>query len=203
LRKSGGGHDEIVVKWLKPLCAGLLVVIVGVGLSGCRLVDFGGAEDDSHFPLLINERRGSYGDITFGSSASDVRRAFGQPSGGDGFFPLDEESFRGPPSIPDRGGKPTLLRYEQVAFLVSPTIGLYAITVTGPEAKTLEGVGIGNSLDAVRAKYGRVRCGEAVAGEPIFGSDVPTYRWCRVGVGRTDVFFGDDPVESVTLTLAR
>jgi hypothetical protein len=45
-----------------------------------------------------------------------------------------------------------------------------------------------------------VECGEAVAGEPLFGGETPTYPWCRALIGDTRVFFGRDPIESITLT---
>jgi hypothetical protein len=185
------------------LPAQLLAVIASLFLSGCNVFGFGGVKDDDRFPQVIDEPQGSYGQVEFGSSAAEIRSAFGEPGGGDGFFPLDADSYRGPPSISARGGEPMLLRYEEVAFLVSPTVGLYALTVTHPEAATVSGVGLGDPLEAVRTKYRPVTCGKAVAGEPIFGDEVPTYPWCRTRVGRTKVFFGDDPIASVTLILER
>lgn len=52
----------------------------------------------------------------------------------------------------------------------------------------------------MRERYDeRVECGEAVAGEALVGGETPMYPWCRVRVGDSIVFFGEDPIESVTL----
>jgi hypothetical protein len=63
-------------------------------------------------------------------------------------------------------------------------------------------VSIGEPLQSVLGSYERSRCGEAVAGEPIFGGDTPMYGWCRARVAGASVFFGGDPIESITLTFA-
>lgn len=67
-------------------------------------------------------------------------------------------------------------------------------------ARRRSGVGVGDPLDAVVDRYDGVRCAEAVAGEPLLGGETPTYRWCRALVDGTRVFFGGDPIESITLT---
>jgi hypothetical protein len=67
-------------------------------------------------------------------------------------------------------------------------------------ARTRAGVGIGDDLERVREAYDRVDCGEAVGGEPVFGGDTPMYPWCRV-LGDIHVFFGEDPIDSITLSV--
>ena len=67
-------------------------------------------------------------------------------------------------------------------------------------ARTRAGVGIGDELERVRERYDRVQCGEAVAGEPLFGGEAPMYRWCRALVDEVRVHFGGDPIESITMT---
>ena len=61
---------------------------------------------------------------------------------------------------------------------------------------------VGDPLDLVRENYEHVRCGKAVAGEAVSGGDPSTYAWCRMRLDSVEVFFGDDPIESVTLTQA-
>jgi hypothetical protein len=192
------------VKGSQPFGAGLLLVFASLALSACDLLEVGPAdESNDQFPRLIDEQQGRYGQVGFGSTEAEVRAAFGEPGSEDGFFPLAAESYSGPVFIkaPD-GRKPTLLRYEEVAFLVSSD-GVFAITVTRPETGTFRGASIGAPLATVRESYDRPRCGEAVAGEPLFGGETPTYAWCRVQVAKTSVFFGGDPIESITLTLGR
>ena len=177
----------------------MLGLLASLALSACDLFEISD-ESDEQFPRLIDEQKGRYGEVGFGSTEAEVRAAFGEPGGGDGFYPLDADSYSGPEFIkaPD-GRKPTVLRYEEVAFLVSSD-GVFAVSVTRPEATTLRGVAVGEPLQTVHENYDGRRCGEAVAGEPLFGGETPTYAWCRVRVASTSVFFGGDPIESVTLT---
>lgn len=57
-----------------------------------------------------------------------------------------------------------------------------------------------DDLELVRVRYDRTECGEAVAGEALLGGETPTYLWCRAIVSGTRIFFGEDPIESITLT---
>ena len=63
------------------------------------------------------------------------------------------------------GRKPLLLKYEDVAFLVAPDYGVFAIAITQPDVSTTRVVEIGDPLQDVRTNYEDVGCGEAVAGE--------------------------------------
>jgi hypothetical protein len=196
----GVGRVVNVVKGRRLHGASLLVVLASLALSACELVELAD-ENNEEFPRLIDEQHGLYGQVGFGSTEAQIRATFGEPGDGDGFFPLDADSYKGPPFIKAPDGKePTVLRYEEVAFLVSSD-GVFAITVTRPAASTRAGVSSGEAIQAVRESYERPSCGEAVAGEPLFGDSTPTYPWCRVRLARTNVFFGGDPIESVTLTL--
>ena len=145
---------------------------------------------------------GAYGGVSLGSPASVIRERFGTPAGGDGFFP-EGERFRGPPSVRSpTGAEPLLLRYEEAAFLAATPGGVFALVTTNEGDETRRGVKVGDALGRVRERYERVKCGKSVAGEPLFGDEVPMYRWCRTRVGDVDVFFGDDPIEAITLTRA-
>jgi hypothetical protein len=86
---------------------------------------------------------------------------------------------------------------------VSPSVGVFSMATLADGARTRAGVGVGDDLDDVRQAYERVNCGEAIAGEPLFGDDYPTYPWCRALVGSVRVFFGEDPIASVTITSYR
>jgi hypothetical protein len=72
--------------------------------------------------------------------------------------------------------------------------------VSKPGATTSRGVGVGDPLSGVRRNYENAVCARAVAGEPLFGDEVPTYPWCRIRRGDVEVFFGDDPIQSITVT---
>lgn len=155
----------------------------------------------------VNETEGRLRGVRFGASAAQVRAALGKPTDdGQGFFP-EGADFTGPPAIPapssDRGTRvsPETLHYQDAAYLVSPTAGVFAMAVLAEGAETRAGVRVGDSLERVRERYSsKVDCGEAAAGESLFGGDPPTYPWCRTRIGDLGVFFGEDPIESITLT---
>lgn len=123
----------------------------------------------------------------------------------DGFFP-EGADYTGPPAIPspetDQGSRipPSELHYDGTAYLVSPTVGIFSMATLEQGARTRAGVRVGDDLELVRDRYDRTECGEAVAGEPLLGGETPTYPWCRAIVTGTRIFFGEDPIESITLT---
>ena len=161
--------------------------------------------DEDPAPVLVDERAGSMHGVRFGDSEAAVRRRLGSPTDdAQGVFP-EGRDYTGPPSIPSPPsdqrppGTPTPLHYGDAAYLVSPTVGVFSMATLERGARTREGVGIGDELERVRERYDRVDCGESVAGEALFG-DTPMYPWCRALVGNVRVFFGEDPIESITLT---
>jgi len=180
--------------------AALLAALSG----GCT---FGG--DDSPttgepVPTPIDENVGAYGGIEMGSSEANVRRVFGEPGDGEGFFPLGEAfgEIGGAPGVrnwpPDFREAPTVLRYDNVAFLVGPR-GVFAFVVTAEGVRTKRGVGIGDPLARARQVYG-AGCGEQPYGEPLFGGETPSFRWCRTTIDdRIRLWFGRDPIRSITL----
>jgi hypothetical protein len=163
-------------------------------------------DDNDAEPVLIDERAGRLRGVGFGDTAADVRARLGEPTDDeDGFFPAGTD-FTGPPAIPSPASDqatrlpPEEMHYDDTAYLVSPTVGVFSMAILADGARTRAGIGVGDELDRVREVYDRVDCGEAIAGEPLFGDDYPTYPWCRAIVGRVRVFFGEDPIESVTIT---
>ena len=177
--------------------AGGVVVAAWLALDG---------EEDHPRAVLVDERLGRLRGVSFGDTAAAVEARLGKPTDdADGFFP-EGADFTGPPAIPspssDRGSRlpPDELHYGDTAYLVSPTVGVFSMATLADGARTRAGIGVGDSLEQVRDRYDRVDCGEAIAGEPLFGDDSPTYPWCRAIVGNVRVFFGEDPIESVTLT---
>ena len=144
--------------------------------------------------------------VRFGDRERDVRERLGEETDHHaGFFP-EGADYTGPPAIPspesDRGSRipPAELHYDGTAYLVSPTVGVFSMATLEQGARTRAGVGVGDDLELVRERYVRAECGEAVAGESLFGGEPPTYPWCRALVGDIRVFFGEDPIESITLT---
>jgi len=185
----------------RTLAAIVLVIVVGVALA--RVVI---REDEEAPSVLVDERVGILHGVHFGDSEPEVRQLVGDETDDrSGFFPGGTD-YTGPPAIPspatDDGSRapPSEFHHDDTAFLVSPTVGIFSMATLEQGARTLAGVGVGDDLELARASYDRVECGEAVVGEPRFGGETPTYRWCRALVGDIRVFFGAEPIESITLT---
>ena len=96
------------------------------------------------------------------SAPHSVRRG-----GGDGYKPLNETEYCGPPHIQAQGGvRPILLRYAVTAYLINArTKVVFSMIVSSPGATTRAGVGVGDPLSLVRKKYNHVVCGKQVAGD--------------------------------------
>ena len=172
----------------------LLGVLAAALLGGC------GGDDEAAAPRLLDERAGSYRGIHLGDGETEVRRRFGAPGEGEGFFPLGEDQdIGGPPAIrvwPPGSSSSKALRYEGVAFAVGSD-GVYAIVVT-ELARTLRGVAVGDDLGRARRLY-RVGCGEGVAGERIGGGSM-TYPTCKGTIDeRIRIWFGEDPIRSIAI----
>jgi hypothetical protein len=179
----------------------LLAVVAGVGVALLAL-----RRDETAQPVLVDERAGLLHGVRFGDTEDEVRARLGEETDDrNGVFP-EGARYTGPFAIPspvtDQGSRtpPSELHYDDTAYLVSPTIGVFSMTTLEPGARTWGGIGVGDDLELVPNRYDRTKCGEAYAGEPLFGGEAPTYPWCRALVGGVRVFFGGDPIESITLT---
>jgi hypothetical protein len=174
-------------------------VVVALALTLAR-------KDEEAPTVLVDERMGALHGIRFGDSEGEVRARLGKPSDDhQGVFP-EGADYTGPPAIPSPRTdqrpprQPTPLHYDESAYLVSPTVGVFSMATLEQGARTRARIGVGDDLELVSERYERVECGEAVAGEPLFGGETPMYPWCRAIVGDIRAFFGEDPIESITLT---
>jgi hypothetical protein len=182
-----------------------LILLAAAGVVVALALTLAG-EDDEAPTVLVDERTGVLHGVRFGDSEDKVRTRLGEPSDDhQGVFP-EGADYTGPPAIPSPRTdqrpprKPTPLHYDESAYLVSPTVGVFSMATLEQGAQTRAGIGVGDDLELVRERYERVKCGEAVAGEAMFGGETPTYPWCRAIVGDIRAFFGEDPIESITLT---
>ena len=180
----------------RAFAALLLVAVAGVAVALVLA-----RRDEEAPPVLVDERQGALHGVRFGDSEGEVQARLGaETDDRGGVFPAGVK-YTGPISIPspDRA-PPSELHYDDTAYLVSGTVGVFSMSTLEHGARTQEGIGVGDRLELVRNRYDRTECGEAVAGEPLLGGDPPTYPWCRAIAGGTCVFFGGDPIESITLT---
>jgi hypothetical protein len=184
----------------------VLTALLLAAIAGAAIALLAVRRDEQAQPVLVDEQAGVLHGVRFGDSEGEVRARLGEETDDrDGYFPAGAD-FTGPVAIPspesDRGSRipPSELHYDDTAYLVSPSAGVFSMATLEEGARTRAGVELGDELELVRERYDLVECGEAVAGEPLFGGEPPTYPWCRALVGPTRVFFGGDPIESITLT---
>ncbi len=153
--------------------------------------------------VTIDERAGAYRGVRLGSPVRDVIRVFGEPNRDPGFAPAGKSPAEAgvPQSIRTPGGGPgVLLKYEDVAFLATSGTGVYAMIVTEEGATTTRGVAIGDEMNAARRRY-RPRCLDVAGAESLLGGQ-ELYPSCGANIGnRVRIWFGRDPIESITLVL--
>jgi hypothetical protein len=183
------------------LVALLLAAVAGVGIAIALVRRDGEAQ-----PVLVDEQVGALHGVHFGDGVDEVRARLGEETDDrPGYFPAGAK-YTGPVAIPspasDRGSRipPSELHYRHLAYLVSASAGIFSMATLEEGARTRAGVGVGDELELVRERYRGVECAEAIAGEPLFGGEPPSYAWCRARVGDVRLFFGGDPIESITLT---
>jgi hypothetical protein len=183
----------------------VVVAVVGVAcVAAAAVAVTRGSEEPT--PVLVDERSGELHGVRFGDSEDDVRALLGvETDDAPGFFP-EGAQYTGPVAIPspasdrDARTRPVELHFRDLAYLVSPTAGVYSMATLEAGARTRAGVGVGDSLPAARDRYSGAECGAAPRGESLTGGEQPTCGWCRVVVGDVRVFFGGDPIVSITMT---
>ena len=101
---------------------------------------------------------------------------------------------RDPVARPGHGHAPERSTTAPAPYLVSPTVGVYAMATTAKGSTTKAGVGVGDPLAGVATSFKHIDCGR-------YGRRrEPTYNWCRATLPKAKVFFGGDPIRSITLT---
>ena len=169
-----------------------------VALAALLVVAVAGCGGGSRPAPSVNENAGTLAGVRFGETAAQVRDRFHDPTeSASGFFPKGA-AYSGPPGIPspDQGTdtRPQTLHYGSSAYLVSPTVGVYAMATVAKGSTTKAGVGVGDPLADVATSFKHIDCGQTAGGES------PSYDWCRATLPKARVFFGGDPIRSITLT---
>jgi len=179
-------------------CVALLPLAV-LG-AGCASMSHGGATGPRQ--RSIDELAGSYKGVALGDSKSAAIRAFGKPAATTGpSTPLGSDFYDGGPLIQRNphgyAKRPDLLRYENVAFLSTPTpSGIHSIVIADPRAATQRGVGIGDPLSRAKQAYPTLRCFKA---EDTFESPSPAHCSGKLADGRY-IWFGNDPIRIIALS---
>ena len=122
--------------------AAALLVLVTIGVAVAIVLD---AREEDTAPMIVDERRGVLAGVRFGDSEQRVRQRLGAESDDrSGVFPAGVD-YTGPPSIPSPAAdqraraRPANLHYDDVAFLVSPSVGVFVMATVADGARTLAG----------------------------------------------------------------
>jgi len=88
-----------------------------------------------------------------------------------------------------------VLRFRDRSFVLTQGSGAYVMFVWNENARTQQGVAIGDRLEKARRRYPGLRCDTASEPEAL---DV-TWPVCVVRVGKRFLSFGEDPIRSITV----
>jgi hypothetical protein len=181
-----------------PWFVTVLMLALGAGCAG-----YGhGSTATGPRQRSIDELAGSYKGVALGDPRSAAIRVFGKPAETTGSStPLGSGFTDGGPLIqrnpPGYDEKPDELRYENVAFLSTPTpAGIHSIVIDDPRAATQKGVGIGDPLAAARKAYPTLRCQK---GHDLGESYMPAHCSGKLADGRY-IWFGNDPIRVIALS---
>ena len=151
--------------------------------------------------VTVDERAGTYRGVGLLDTRREVERRLGRARvTQDGpFEPLNMDFYDA--MFPTSPGYPAHHKTYAIWRFTDAAIDAYdgkafTFVVTAQDAVTKQRVGVGNTLEEVRAKYAGLQCG--VANE---GAEWPEIPYCtgRVAPGR-HIWFGGDPVRSVGLS---
>ncbi len=154
---------------------------------------------------LVDLRRGRFGRAGLGSSLAEARKAYpgrmrtgsNEPLAPLGIGLAEHLGPVTPRNPPDTRGNEGVWRFEEVA-LAAYSRRAWIVTISAERAHTRAGVGVGDSLDEIRSAYPRLRCDVANS-----GTEYVEYPYCTGKVTRRrHVWFGGDPVRTVTISVA-
>jgi hypothetical protein len=187
--------------------AGVIAVLALAGAAGCGSGDPSAAEDAKAeaVPLAkrdLNLRRGTWRGVGLRSTKREVVRTLGpvKSTANGPWAPLGRDYVGQPvtPANPPGEGPVAVWRGRNFAF--DSSYGrAYMFIVTARGTKTGKGVGVGDTLAEVRRAYPKLRCDIANK-----GTEYVQFPYCTGRVARRRyVWFGGDPVESVTIGSVR
>lgn len=87
------------------------------------------------------------------------------------------------------------MRYDELTVDIAPRQGAYAFFVWRPDARTTSGIRIGDRLKSAAQRHPGFRCGIRNR-----NSEYTPYPYCKGRVGDIYVWFGQDPIRSITLS---
>jgi hypothetical protein len=175
---------------LKSVATTVLVALVSAFAAGCGTSD--AEHRGSQRGRLVDTTRGAFGGVRLGDTPAEVRRRFGSKRcvrNGDA-LPLGEDEFDvgAPggwgyrPRNPDGPSFNCVMRYDDVAVVVTPPDGVTAFVITLDGARTDGGVVMGDTPSDVKRHYPDAYCEEEI-------DEVPAS--CTAPVrGARELYFG-------------
>jgi hypothetical protein len=185
------------------------VTMLAVGLVGGGVLACGATSGTlptsgtAHLPqTVVDERSGSVDGVTLGDSRRAIRRALGPGRDRQMLRIIPEHvdfTSLGLPWTEDpvpgvRMRDVVTMRRDGLSLLVAPHHGAYAIFVWRRGAQTTRGIEVGDDLETVPREYEDFRCGVRNR-----TSEYPSYPYCTGRVGDTYIWFGQDPIRSITV----
>ena len=141
----------------------------------------------------MNTQLGTLAGVRMGDTAGAVERRLGPATYAAGFRPRSARRFTGPPSIHAVDGiQPAVAQYRDHAFLI------------GERRYLRPHDGRAGRRDAARRPYRRTARLRADGPpestlRPVPGGEAGEYSWCSARIGPNNVFFGGNPIESITI----
>ncbi len=156
---------------------------------------------DRREAVVVDAQAGTVGGAGLGDSAQELKRAFGgrwREGEEVRSFP-DDLGFTGNVEIPSNASVRDplrVLRFRDRSFLLTQGSGAFAMFIWNENARTQRGVGIGDRLEKARQRYPGTRCDTVSEPEALY----VTWPVCVARVGKRFLSFGEDPIQSITVT---
>jgi hypothetical protein len=169
-----------------------------LALTGCG--DDTAASRDAP-TLSVDPSAGTVGAVALGDRAAAVRQALGSPAPAQAARPTSKVGLPWVIVAPEgrpRGDRAEVLSYDDMYLLSRRDTGVYAVAVWRPGTKTTNGIALGDPLDRARERYPGLKC--AVRNRT---GEHPSYPYCRGRVDGHWVWFGHDPIHSITLSTTK
>jgi hypothetical protein len=178
------------------------VTVLIAGLLACGLLGCGGGAGSASPPVVVDERSGAVGGVRLGDGPAEIRRELGPGTDGRMLRRVPEdlgtEELGLPWTLDPLPGvertRVLTMRRDGMSLLVAPRSGAYAISVWLSGARTKEGVAVGDDLEAASETYSGLRCGIRNR-----GTEYVEYPYCKGRLGKTYLWFGQDPIRSITV----
>lgn len=187
----------------QPSMPARLTALLVVASCGALLACGGHSEATPIQGPLVDEQRGTIDGLGLGDSAQHIRRELGTPDDPSTLVPTGEVGLPwivAPPNaslrtLRSKNERVAALYYRGLYFLYTPKTGVYHLATWRKGAHTKAGIRLGDRLADARRRYPRLKCG--VRNQH---SEYQEYPYCRGRVGRLWIWFGQDPIRSITIS---